>query len=107
MYGSVSRVSDVDPAIARIEAELSESRFQPWDVETFLANRHQAKIETLTGEPDKPWPRRWAAAKEIAWNLAAIVGTLTTVTGVGVWLLTGCLYVPPFVSGCQLLGVGG
>lgn len=87
-----------DPTIERIEAELRESRFTPWDVETFLANRHQAKIEALTA-PQNPWLRRWVAAKDVAWNLAACVGTIAVIQGAGIWLVTGRLVIPPFYSG--------
>lgn len=89
----------VDPAIERIEAELRASRTQAWDVETFLANRHQAKFRALTGEPDKPWPRRWAATKEVATAIAAFFGYMSIMAGLGRWLVTGTLYLPPFSFG--------
>ena len=89
----------VDPAIERIEAELRVSRSQAWDVETFLANRHRAKIEALTGEPDKPWARRWAATKEVSLLIAAFFGYFSIIAGLGRWLVTGTLYLPPFSFG--------
>lgn len=92
-----ARVSD--PTIASIEAELRESRTQAWDVETFLANRHQAKIEALTSDQSGPWNRRWQAAKEIAWGVAGFVGAFTILYGVALWFLTGRLFLPPFSYG--------
>jgi hypothetical protein len=79
-----------DPAIEQLEAELRESRFKPWDVEIFLANRHQAKIEALTA-PDDKWLRRRAAAGEILTAVFALVGQVAVVVSAGVWLLTGRL----------------
>lgn len=75
-----------DPAIEEIEAQLRESRFKPWDVETFLANRHQAKIEALTGDK---WAKRRQVAREIGIGTLAFIGYLTVVTLAGGWLLTG------------------
>lgn len=77
-----------DPAIERIEAELRESRFKAWDVETFLANRHQAKIEALKSSQN-PWRPRWQAAKEIGVAVLAFIGYLTVVSVAAGWLLTG------------------
>lgn len=73
--------------IAQIEAELRESRTQAWDVETFLANRHQAKIEALT-ESESGLPRMWEATKQVATMLFAYVGFVTVMTLAGWWLLT-------------------
>lgn len=80
------RVSD--PALEQIEDELRESRFKPWDVETFLANRHQAKIDALTAPQDKR-TRRLQVAREIATGILTFVGFVTVMTVLGVWLLTG------------------
>src|SRR5690606_22493680 len=57
-----------DPAIEEIEAQLRESRLKAWDVETFLAKRHQAKIEALNAKIETlNEPRgKWIAAKDIA-----------------------------------------
>lgn len=73
-----------DPAIEEIEAQLRESQFKVWDVETFLANRHRAKIEALT-----TGPKRRQIALEIATVLAAFVGYVTIITVAGAWVLTG------------------
>lgn len=77
-----------DPAIERLEAELRESRFLPWDAETFLANRHQVKIDALTASENQ-WARRWMIAKEIAAMILAYIGFLTVGTVAGLWLLLG------------------
>lgn len=79
-----------DPAIERLEAELRDSRFKPWDVETFLAKRHQAKIEALTAPEDK-WQRRGQAFREACSALAALVGYVAIMASAGSWLLTGHL----------------
>lgn len=77
-----------DPAIERIEAELRESRFKAWDVETFLANRHQSKIDALKSS-QSPWRPRWQVAKEIGVAVLAFIGYLTVVSVAAGWLLTG------------------
>ena len=78
-----------DEAIARLETELRESRTQAWDVETFLANRHQTKIEALTA-PDRPkLSRYWEVVNGLSAALAFVVGYLTIVTIAGLWLLEG------------------
>lgn len=86
-----------DPTIERIEAELRESQFRAWDVETFLAGRHQAKIEALTAAPESrsPWRRRWFITKEVATVIMAFVGYVTVGTIGGLWLLTGVFPVHP------------
>jgi hypothetical protein len=77
-----------DPVIEQLEAELHESRFKAWDVETFLANRHQAKIEALT-DPESKWRQRWQVTKEVATAISAMVGYVTVATIAGLWLVTG------------------
>ena len=77
-----------DPALEQLEAELHESRFGAWDVETFLANRHQAKIDALTAPGDK-WKQRRQVAKEMVTAILALVGYATIITLVGLWLVTG------------------
>jgi hypothetical protein len=77
-----------DPVIDQIEAELHESRFKAWDVETFLANRHQAKIEALT-RPRNKWQLRRQIAREAIAAISSLVGYATLATIAGLWLLTG------------------
>ena len=77
-----------DPVIEQIEAELKDSRFQRWDVEAFLANRHQAKIEALRASENK-WARRWQAVQDIFWAIMGFIGVVTTHVVLGLWLLTG------------------
>ena len=77
-----------DQTIERLEAELRESRFMPWDVETFLAKRHQTKIEALTATENK-WARHWLVIKEIATFVLAYIGFATISTIAGAWLLLG------------------
>ncbi|MXO67794.1 hypothetical protein GRI72_02965 [Altererythrobacter marinus] len=85
-----------DPTIERIEAELRQSRFEPWDVELFLAKRHQAKIDALTRSDEaSPWDRRWTVAKELSVLAFAFIGYLTVMAMAGVWLLTGQLPIQP------------
>lgn len=78
-----------DDALARLEDELRTSRTQAWDVETFLANRHRAKIEKLQPEEGPTWASRWAAVKDALWELSALFGLLLFHILVGVWLLSG------------------
>jgi hypothetical protein len=77
-----------DPALERLEDELRESRFKPWDVETFLANRHQAKIDALTA-PGNKWRQRRQVAQELATGTLAFIGYITVMTIAGVWLVSG------------------
>lgn len=77
------------PTIEQLEDELRNSRTQAWEVETFLANRHQTKIEALTAPGRTRLATRWAAFKDAAWELAAIFGMLVFHVLVGVWLVTG------------------
>lgn len=67
---------------------MRESRFLPWDVETFLANRHQAKIDTLTAS-ESQWARRWMVTKELATMILAYIGIVAVTTIAGLWLLLG------------------
>jgi hypothetical protein len=76
-----------DPVIERLEAELRESQFAVWDVETLIADRHRAKIEALTA--DDKWARRRQVAQELATVALALIGYLTVVAVSGAWLLTG------------------
>jgi hypothetical protein len=84
----------MDPVIAQIEAELRESRFKPWDAETFLAERHRAKIEALT-EPQGTWSRRWEVTKEAATIVSAFVGYLAISATVIGWVITGDFVLKP------------
>ena|SRR5690606_2695384 len=86
-----------DPAIEEIEAQLRESRLKAWDVETFLAKRHQAKIEALTA-PTNNW-RKWRQiGREAATAISSLVGYVTIATLAGGWLLTG---EPPLQRGAS------
>lgn len=75
-----------DPTIERIEAELRESRTQAWDVETFLANRYQAKIEAIQKPTANPWMRAWSNAAELFDIVALHFGRLFVVCGIGLWV---------------------
>lgn len=77
-----------DPTIERIEADLRESQFKPWDAETFLAGRHQAKIEALS-EPESVPTRLWVVAKELGAMFFAYIGQITVAAIIAIWLLTG------------------
>jgi RNA-binding protein YhbY len=78
-----------DPIIEQIEADLHEARFSISEVERFLANRHQAKIDSLTATRKSSWRQIWGVAKEVATILSAFIGYITIVTVAGLWLLTG------------------
>jgi DNA topoisomerase VI subunit A len=77
-----------DPDIERLEAELRQSRFQKWEVETFLANRHRAKIEALTPAEGEQ-VSKVQILKELADVLLIFVGRTTLFVLFGVWLLKG------------------
>lgn len=83
-----------DPIIEQIEADLRDARFRSWDVETFLANRHQAKIEALK-TPENKWARRWQVAQEMFWAVMGFVGVTTTMIVLGLWLLSGVYPLRP------------
>ena len=80
-----------DEAIKRLEADLRKSQFSTWDAETFLAKRHQAKIEALTKAKaqEQPWRGLWLVAKELSKDLLAILGVYALAFGIAHWLLTG------------------
>lgn len=81
--------ADPDETLERLETELRESRTQAWDVEVFLARRHQAKIEALVA-PERPgWAKRKAALSEAGWELTGHFAKLAFVILAGVWLITG------------------
>lgn len=77
-----------DPEIERLEAELHRSRFEKWDVETLLADRHRAKIEALE-RPKSKGAARLQVAKEIAEELFMYIGMVATVVMLNLWVLTG------------------
>ena len=77
-----------DPTIERIEADLRESQFKPWDAETFLAGRHQAKIEELNRR-ESTVGRLWAVTKDVGVTLLALVGGYTVFIIICLWLLYG------------------
>ena len=83
-----------DPTIERIEAELRESQFKPWDVETFLAGRHQAKIEALTAPENNLTGRVARVAREMATAALALIGFVALVSVLGLWILTGQYPLP-------------
>jgi len=85
---------DYDPTIEQIEAEIRSSQFSAWDVEEFLARRHQAKIDALTSTESK-WRGRWQVAKELGTLALTFIGYLTVITVGGVWLLTGQFPIVP------------
>lgn len=76
------------PTIEELEDELRTSRTQAWDVETFLAKRHQAKIDELSA-PRSKWARGWTAAKDLAVTLVGIAGIYLIASSVLVWALFG------------------
>lgn len=77
------------PTIEQLEDELRNSRTQAWEVETFLAKRHQAKIEALTEPERSRWSRRWEVAKEAFWELMGVFGVLMFHIILALWILQG------------------
>lgn len=75
-----------DAEIEALEAELRRSQFAPWDVETFLIERHNARIAELQ-KPRGQWKRRWQVTVEIANACFVFVGQITVLTLLGVGLL--------------------
>ena len=75
-----------DPEIERLEAELHRSRFEKWDVETFLVERHQAKIEALT-KPKGKLKSAWLVFREITDPFAIFVGWGTLYFMFVLWML--------------------
>lgn len=86
IFGAVS-----DPEIERIEAELHRSRTEAWDVETFLANRHRAKIEALESPKSQP-QAAWHIFREITDPLFVWIGWVAVLNGFVFWMLK----IPPF-----------
>lgn len=89
-----------DPVIEQLEAELHESQFSKWDVETLLVERHRAKIERLE-RPKRPWWKWWEALKELAVLVFAYFGFATAMTMLGLWMLTGS-FIPVVDQGLDL-----
>ena len=77
-----------DPTIERIEADLRESQFKPWDAETFLAGRHQAKIEELN-KREGTARRLWVVTKDVGATLLTLIGGYTVFIVIVLWLLYG------------------
>ncbi|MEM8616618.1 MAG: hypothetical protein AAGF20_06750 [Pseudomonadota bacterium] len=77
-----------DQSIEQIEADLRESRFTKWDVETFLENRHKAKIERLQ-KPKGRWALYWEVFRDLAVFVLAYFGFAVLMAMLGGWLLTG------------------
>lgn len=74
-----------DPEIESLEAELQRSRFEKWDVETFLVERHQAKIEALQ-KPTGKLKSAWLVFREFTDPVAMYVGWVTTYCAFLFWL---------------------
>ena len=77
-----------DPEIERLEADLRRSRFEPWDVEKLLADRHRAKIEALE-KPKSTWAYRWQVVREVTDPAFLFIGWVASLVFVTVWALTG------------------
>ena len=75
-----------DPEIESLEAELQRSRFEKWDVETFLVERHQAKIEALQ-KPTGKLKSAWLVFREITDPAAIFVGWAFAYVVFVLWLL--------------------
>lgn len=75
-----------DPEIERLEAELHRSRFEKWDVENFLVERHQAKIEALT-KPTGRLKSAWLVFREITDPVAIYVFWVSAYCLLVLWML--------------------
>ena len=78
-----------DPEIESLEADLRRSRFEKWDVENFLADRHRAKAEALT-KPERV--SKWLIFREITDPFIIYVGWVTLYCLFVFWMLDA----PPF-----------
>lgn len=76
----------IDPAIVQLEAEIHQSRVSRWEVETFLADRHRAKIEALSDITKKPV---WPVFVELANLVFALIGQVAVAALLGLWLIFG------------------
>lgn len=83
-----------DDTLEQLEEEIRTSRTQAWDVEEFLARRHQAKIEALTTSDAPSWTKRWAATKELLWAVMGLVGVYVVIGTAFLSLLSGRLELP-------------
>lgn len=77
-----------DPDIQRLEADLTRSQFEMWEVETFLADRHRAKIAALE-HPRSKWGHRWRLLREVTDPAFLFVGWISALSFLTVWMLTG------------------
>lgn len=68
----------IDPAIVQLEDELHESRVSRWEVETFLVERHRAKIDALTQGESKCKARKQAVV-EVCDGLCVLIGRATCI----------------------------
>lgn len=78
-----------DDALAKLEHELRVSRSQAWDVETYLARRHLAKIEALTAPGKSPWARKVSVVWDFAIYILGLAGLYLLGSAAVVWLLFG------------------
>ena len=76
-----------DQTIERIEADLRESRFTKWDAETFLEDRHNAKIAELRRSESRA-RTYWLAFKEVGGMVLSYVGFATLAALAGYALLS-------------------
>lgn len=74
--------------IERLEDEIHRSRVEPWDVETFLAERHRKHFQTLTSNKAAS---RIQVAKEISDLVFIFMGRIATILILSLWLLTGSI----------------
>ena len=81
----------VQSDIERLEAEIHRSRVEPWDVETFLADRHRAHIETLTS-PENKTASRIQVVKEMSDLVFIFIGRVATILMLTIWFLNGSIY---------------
>lgn len=76
-----------DHTIDQLEQDLHRSQFTRWEAETFLAERHRKKFESLANAEGK-WARRWEVAKEISELVFAFIGKIALAALIGIGLLS-------------------
>lgn len=75
-----------EDALERLEAEIRDSQFRPWDAEEFLAERHKKRIEAAT----PPEPFDWRGLLEgTGMAILYFVGVIALITMAFSWLITG------------------
>ena len=65
---------------------MRRSRFERWEVETLLADRHRAKIAALTAPENKRVPV-WPIVRELTDMVFLYVGKAGTAAALALWMM--------------------